>query len=153
MKRKRELDRLDWRILDALQRNARATNTEIGRKIGLSQPAVTARIQALEDAGVIEGYAARVNPKRLGREIAAFVRLQTTHAQIAACLKAFAAMPELVEAHRITGEDCFIVRVIVDRMSRLEASIDSLARFGPVTTSIILNSYAPKPIAAGPLAG
>jgi predicted transcriptional regulator len=56
------LDRLDWRILEALQHNARISNTELGKQIGLSQPAVTARIKKLEDRGVIEGYAAKINP-------------------------------------------------------------------------------------------
>ena len=148
MKRKQALDRLDWRILDALQADARMTHTAIGKRIGLSPPAVAERIRRLEEHGVIDGYAARLNPKQLGLEIGAFIRLQTTHAQIRACLKAFAALPEIVEAHRITGEDCFIVRIVVDRMSRLEAAVDGLAQFGSVTTSIVLASYPPKPIAA-----
>lgn len=71
MKQKFELDRKDWQILEVLQANARCTNTEIGKRIGLSQPAVTARIQRLENAGVIQGYAARIDPKRVGAEIAA----------------------------------------------------------------------------------
>ncbi|PTB19839.1 AsnC family transcriptional regulator [Trinickia symbiotica] len=141
-----DLDRLDWRILEALQTHARVTNTELGKRIGLSQPAVSARIKRLEEHGVIEGYAARVNAELVGRDISAIVRIQTTHAQIAKCLKAFSATPEIIEAHRITGEDCFIVRVVVQRMNQLEAVIDALARFGPVKTSIVLASYPHKAI-------
>ena len=144
------LDRLDWRILEALQRNARITNTELGKQIGLSQPAVTARIRRLEELGVIEGYAARINPGLVGRHIAALVRIRTTHAQIKHCLSAFDAMPEIVEAHRITGEDCFIVRVVVEEMAQLEAAIDALAKFGPVTTSVVLATYPVKPILGAP---
>jgi Lrp/AsnC family leucine-responsive transcriptional regulator len=140
------LDRLDWRILEALQANARVTNTELGKQIGLSQPAVTARIKRLEEQGVIEGYAARINPGLVGRGIAAFIRIRTSHAQIASCLSAFEAMPEVIEAHRITGEDCFVVRVVVEEMTQLEAAIDALARFGPVTTSVVLASYPAKAI-------
>ncbi|MBB5464193.1 Lrp/AsnC family leucine-responsive transcriptional regulator [Paraburkholderia sp. CI2] len=140
------LDRLDWRILEVLQRNARVTNTELGKQIGLSQPAVTARIRRLEERGVIEGYAARINPGLVGRGIAAIVRIRTTHAEIKHCLSAFEAMPEIVEAHRITGEDCFIVRIVVEEMAQLETAIDALARFGPVTTSVVLASYPPKAI-------
>ncbi|WP_429341714.1 Lrp/AsnC family transcriptional regulator [Paraburkholderia sp. GAS42] len=140
------LDRLDWRIVEALQRNARVTNTELGKQIGLSQPAVTARIRRLEEQGVIEGYAARINPGLVGRGIAAFVRIRTSHAEIKHCLSAFEAMPEVIEAHRITGEDCFIVRIVVEEMTQLEAAIDALARFGPVTTSVVLASYPPKAI-------
>ena len=140
------LDRLDWRILEALQCNARVTNTELGKQIGLSQPAVTARIRRLEELGVIEGYAARINPGIVGRGIGAIVRIRTTHAEIKRCLSAFEAMPEIVEAHRITGEDCFIVRMVVEEMAQLETAIDALARFGPVTTSVVLASYPPKAI-------
>lgn len=140
------LDRLDWRILEALQRNARVTNTELGKQIGLSQPAVTARIHRLEEQGVIEGYTARINPRSVGRDISAFIRLRTSHAQIPTCLTAFEAIPEIVEAHRITGEDCFVVRVVVEHMTQLEATIDALAKYGPVTTSVVLASYPPKEI-------
>jgi len=141
-----ELDRLDWRIIEALQTHARVTNTELGKQIGLSQPAVSARIRRLEEQGVIEGYSARINAGLIGRDISALIRIQTSHAQIAKCLKAFAAMPEIIEAHRITGSDCFIVRVVVERMKQLESVIDALARFGPVATSIVLASYPPKAI-------
>jgi Lrp/AsnC family transcriptional regulator, leucine-responsive regulatory protein len=138
------LDRLDWRILEALQANARISNTELGKQIGLSQPAVTARIRRLEEQGVIEGYGARINPRLAGRSVSALVRLRTTHAEIQRCLAAFAAMPELVAADRITGEDCFIVRLVVAEMPQLEQAIDALARFGAVSTSVVLASYPPK---------
>lgn len=138
------LDRLDWRILEALQENARISNTELGKQIGLSQPAVTARIKRLEEQGVIEGYGARINPSLVGRAISALVRLRTTHAEIKRCLEAFAAMPEIVAADRITGEDCFVVRIVVAEMPQLEQAIDALARFGAVSTSVVLASYPPK---------
>lgn len=146
MKPKFEADRIDWRILELLQRDARMTNTEIGKIVGLSQPAVTARIRALEEAGVIEAYSARINPRALGQEITAIIRLRTSHENIGACLKAFESMPEILEAHRITGEDCFVVKATFAEMPRLEASIDGLARFGSVTTSLVLASYPPKPL-------
>lgn len=149
MNEKRTLDKLDYRILDLLQRNARMSNTEIGKRIGLSQPAVTARIQRLEDDGVIEGYGARVNARRAGLEISAFIRLKTTHDKIDACLRTFDAMPAITAADRVTGDDCFIVRATVGAMSQLEAVIDSLAAFGAVSTSIVLATYPSKPIAVG----
>jgi Lrp/AsnC family leucine-responsive transcriptional regulator len=146
MKPKFEADRIDWKILELLQRDARMTNTEIGKIVGLSQPAVTARIRALEDAGVIEMYSARINARALGHEITAIIRLRTSHDKINQCLKAFNAIPEILEAHRITGEDCFIVKASFAQMPKLEATIDALARFGSVTTSLVLASYAPKPL-------
>lgn len=103
--------------------------------------------QRLEEQGVIEGYAARVNPGLVGRGIGAMVRIRTTHAEIKRCLHAFETMPEIVEAHRISGEDCFTVRIVVGEMAELEAAIDALASFGPVTTSVVLASYPPKAIA------
>ena len=147
MNEKRTLDKLDCRILELLQRNARMSNTEIGKRIGLSQPAVTARIQKLEDDGVIEGYGARINARRAGLEISALIRLKTTHDKIEACLRMFDAMPAITAADRVTGEDCFVVRATVDAMSQLEAVIDSLAAFGAVSTSIVLATYPSKPLA------
>jgi Lrp/AsnC family transcriptional regulator, leucine-responsive regulatory protein len=148
MKAKFNADRIDWKIIELLQRDARMTNTEIGKTVGLSQPAVTARIRALEDAGVIEGYTARINPRALGQEITAIIRLKTTHEKISACLKAFERSPEILEAHRITGEDCFVVKATFAEMPRLEAVIDSLAKLGSVTTSLVLAAYKPKPLTA-----
>lgn len=144
-----ELDKLDWRILEILQDNARITNTELGKQVGLSQPAITARIRQLEEQGVIESYAARINHRLVGRDISAFIRIRTSHAQIPECLKVFEARSEVIEAHRITGEDCFVVRVVVAHMTQLEATIDALAKFGPVTTSIVLASYPQKKISHG----
>lgn len=147
MKTKPSVDRLDSRILGLLQTNARMSNTEIGKRIGLSQPAVTARIQRLEESGVIEGYGARIDARRAGLGISALIRLKTTHSRINDCLAKFQAMPAIVGADRITGEDCFIVRVTVAEMSELESAIDELASLGAVTTSIVLASYPPKPLA------
>lgn len=139
-------DAIDWKILELLQHNARLSNTEMGKRVGLSQPAVTSRIRKLEDAGVIDGYAARLNPRRLGREISAFVRLKTTHAHIHRCLKTFDKIPHILEVYRVTGEDCFMVKATFQRMSQLEDTIDALAKLGAVTTAMILASYPQKPL-------
>jgi Lrp/AsnC family transcriptional regulator, leucine-responsive regulatory protein len=150
MKQKSPLDRLDWKILDALQENARYSNTEIGKRIGLSQPAVTARIQRLEESGIIVGYSARIAAKLVGAGVSAFIRLNVPHSALHACLAEFEAMPEIVEVHRITGVDCFIVKVVVFKMSELESAIDQIAQFGAVTTSVVLASYPEKPIMPRP---
>ena len=148
MKKKLGIDRIDWKLIELLQRNARMTNTELGKNIGLSQPAVTARIRSLEEGGVIDGYSAQINPRAVGREITAIIRLKTTHEKIGQCLKTFEHIPEILEAHRITGDDCFIVKATFETMSKLEAAIDALAKFGSVTTSLVLASYKPKPLVA-----
>jgi DNA-binding Lrp family transcriptional regulator len=92
----------------------------------------------------------RASQPSLWAEISAFIRLNAPHSALRACLAEFQAMPEIVEVHRITGVDCFIVKVVVFKMSELEAAIDRIARFGPVTTSVVLASYAEKPITPPP---
>lgn len=146
MKPNFEADGIDWKILNILQRNARTSNTEIGRLVGLSQPAVTVRIGALEEAGVIEAYCARVNPRALGQEITALIRLRTTHEKIKECLRTFEGIPEILEVYRTTGEDCFMIKASFAQMPKLEATIDALAKFGSVTTSLVLATYAQKPL-------
>ena len=139
-------DHIDWKILELLQHNARISNTEMGKLVGLSQPAVTSRIQKLEDAGVIEGYVARVNPKYLGREINTFIRLRTNHTNMHLCFKTFDRIPQIIEVYRITGEDCFMVKASFEEMSQLQSTIDTLAKLGMVTTSMILGAQPPKPL-------
>lgn len=129
-------DALDDAILEALQCDGRIALAELGRRIGLSQPAMSERVRRLEEQGVITGYTARVDPRALGLATAAIVRLRTTHAQIGACLEQFAQMPQVLEVHRVTGEDCFVLRVRVPAPAQLAPGIDALARFGAVTTSV-----------------
>jgi len=141
-----DLDAIDHAILEALQADGRIPLTELGRRIGLSQPAMSERVRRLEERGVILGYGARVDPRALGLGTAAIIRLRTTHEHIQACLKQFAAMKQVIEVHRVTGEDCFVLRVLVPAPSDLEAIVDSLARFGAVTTSVVLRSEPAKAI-------
>jgi Lrp/AsnC family leucine-responsive transcriptional regulator len=140
------LDALDLAILEILQTDGRLGVTEIGRRINLSQPAVSARIKRLEQSGVITGYRATVAPARLGLGIHAVVRLRTTHARISACLEHFAGLDEIVNVHRLTGEDCFLLDVHTATAERLETVVDGIARFGPVTTSLVLRTYETKPV-------
>ena len=140
------LDTTDRAILALLQSNGRLGVTEIGRRVNLSQPAVSARIRRLEQTGVITGYRAVVDPARLGLNIQAVVRLRTTHGRIAACLEHFAATPEVTGVRRLTGEDCFLIDVHATDAGRLETVVDSIARFGPVTTSLVLRTYESKGI-------
>ena len=140
------LDATDRAILALLQSDGRLGVTEIGRRVSLSQPAVSARIRRLEQAGVITGYRAVVDPARLGLNIHAVVRLRTTHARIAACLEHFAAVAEITGVRRLTGEDCFLIDVHASDAGRLETVVDGIARFGPVTTSLVLRTYESKNI-------
>ncbi|TMR91115.1 Lrp/AsnC family transcriptional regulator [Nonomuraea basaltis] len=141
------LDAVDRAILAILQTEGRLGVTEIGRRVNLSQPAVSARIKRLEQSGVITGYRAVVDPARLGLNIHAVIRLRTTHARITASLDHFAQLPEITNVYRLTGEDCFLIDVHASSAERLEAIVDSIARFGPVTTSLVLRTYETKPFA------
>lgn len=140
------LDEIDHAILAALQRDGRVSLSELGRRIGLSQPAMSERVRRLEENGAITGYGARVDPRALGLSTSAIIRLRTTHEHIRACLDRFAAMPEVIEVHRCTGEDCFIVRALVPSPGHLERIVDAIGRYGAVTTSVVLRSEPPKPI-------
>jgi Lrp/AsnC family transcriptional regulator, leucine-responsive regulatory protein len=142
-KRKQSLDAIDWRLIEELQLDARASLSRLGKRIGLSQPAISERVRRLEAAGVIEGYAARINYQAVGLDLLAVVRVKTTFDKLQPCIRMFASMPEILEVHRVTGEDCFVLKVIVARAQQLESVIDRLAKHGSVTTSIVLSSQPP----------
>lgn len=141
-----DLDRLDIAILEALQDNARTPLSEVGRRVGLSQPATSERVKRLEDRGIITGYAVRLDPAALGLGIMAIIRLKTTHEHIKPALRAFAEMPHVIEVHRLTGEDCFLLKVLVPTPGQLETIVDTIARFGAITTSLVLRSEPVKPL-------
>lgn len=143
------LDGIDRDILALLQAEGRLTGAEVGRRVGLSQPAASARIQRLEKTSVITGYRAVVDPVALGLNIHAIIRLRTTHAQLARALDLASRVPEIVSVLRVTGEDCLIFDAHCPQAGRLEEVVDALARFGPVTTSLVLHAYPPKPLADG----
>ncbi|RWR48813.1 Lrp/AsnC family transcriptional regulator [Sinirhodobacter huangdaonensis] len=141
-----DLDRLDIAILEALQDNARTPLSEVGRRVGLSQPATSERVKRLEDRGIIAGYAVRLDPAALGLGMMAIIRLKTTHEHIKPALRAFAEMPHVIEVHRLTGEDCFLLKVLVPTPGQLETIVDTIARFGAITTSLVLRSEPVKPL-------
>lgn len=140
------LDPTDLAIIEILQEEGRINITELGRRVGLSQPAVSERVKRLEERGVIAGYRAVVDLAVLGLGTTAIVRLRTTHEHIRACLKQFSAMPEVIEVFRLTGEDCFFLKVIVPSPTELEGIVDALGRYGAVTTSVVLRSERPKSV-------
>jgi Lrp/AsnC family leucine-responsive transcriptional regulator len=140
------LDPTDIAIVEAMQDNGRIAISELGRLVGLSQPATSERVKRLEERGVITGYTVRIDPAALGLGMMAVIRLRTTHEHIKACLRQFSEMPYVIEVLRLTGEDCFILKVLVPTPGELETIVDTIARFGPVTTSLVLSSEKPKAI-------
>jgi len=141
-----DLDKKDRLILQALQADARQSLAALGKRIGLSQPAMSERVRKLESAGVIEGYGARVNLRAIGVGLQAIIRIQTTHMGIAPYVRLFEQMPEVLEADRVTGEDCFIVRCAIAQPGDLERVVDALAVHGAVTTSLVLSSPVRKAV-------
>jgi Lrp/AsnC family transcriptional regulator, leucine-responsive regulatory protein len=140
------LDEKDVAILEALQDDGRIPLSELGRKVGLSQPAMSERVRRLEERGIITGYGARINPQALGLRMMAIIRLKATHDQIRACLKQFDALPHVVEVHRVTGDDCFVLKAIVPAPEDLAVIVDRIGQFGAVTTSVVLRSEPTKPL-------
>ena len=138
------IDQTDARILDALQEQGRMPFAELGRKIGLSQPAMSERVKRLEDSGVIAGYSVRLSRAALGLGLGAIIRLATDHSNIQRCMEKLRSMPSVVEVLRVTGEDCLYIRIAVQDAGALEAVVDSLARYGLVKTSVILSEETMK---------
>lgn len=137
---KMEFDAMDGKILDILQADARTTLAEIGRRIHMSQPAVAERVRRMEAAGVITGYHARIDPAALGYGITAFIRVAKRSHETPVEVVA-AQVPEIVECHSITGDDCSIVKVVAPSVAELEKVILQLTRCGVTSTSLILSSY------------
>ncbi|TMR92136.1 Lrp/AsnC family transcriptional regulator [Nonomuraea basaltis] len=134
------LDETDMRILEALQRDGRASYAELARTVSMSASAVTERVRRLEESGVISGYSAVVDPDRLGLGILAFVRLRYPTSNYRPFHDLIATTPEIVEAHHVTGEDCFVLKVLATSMRDLERTTGRIAGLGSVTTSVAYSS-------------
>lgn len=141
------LDEIDRRILDALQRDGRLTYTELARTVAMSASAVTERVRRLEESGVITGYTAVVDPERLGLGILAFVRLRYPTGNYKPFHDLLATTPEIIEAHHVTGDDCFILKVLASSMRHLEHTTGRIATLGAITTNVVYST----PLAARPV--
>ncbi|WCB92512.1 HTH-type transcriptional regulator LrpC [Baekduia alba] len=138
------LDDVDRDLLVQLQDDARLSLAELGRRVGLSSPAVAERVRRLTDEGVIRGFSADVDPRALGYALSAIVRIRPAPRQIAKVADLARSTPEVVECHRITGEDCFFMKVHVRDVEHLEAVIDRFTVFGQTTTSVMQTSPVPR---------
>ena len=139
-----DLDETDWRLLEALQDDARLTFAELGRHVSLSPPAVAERVRRLELAGILTGYRASVDLSKLGLGMQAMIRVVATGHDCENMGSRLKAMPEVLQAYRVTGTDSHIVRVAVRSVEHLE---DLLNRLMPHSsdsvTSIILSTPIP----------
>jgi Lrp/AsnC family transcriptional regulator, leucine-responsive regulatory protein len=137
-----ELDHISWKLLEALQQNARLSYAELGRKVGLSTPAVAERVHRLEEAGIITGYHATLDPAKLGIPIRVLVNL-TIHGgelQTQRTVAIIKELPEIHRCHRITGAESFVIEANVASIRHLEALIDRLSTLGATSTSTVLSS-------------
>jgi Lrp/AsnC family leucine-responsive transcriptional regulator len=137
-----ELDAVAWRILEALQQNARQSFAEIGRQVGLSTPAVAERIHRLEEAGVITGYHVALDVAKLGAPIRVLVRLTIPGGdlQVSRSVAAIKEMTEISRCHRVTGAESFVIEANVVSIRHMEALIDKLSALGATSTSTVLSS-------------
>jgi Lrp/AsnC family leucine-responsive transcriptional regulator len=140
-----KLDETDWLILSELQKDARISYAELGRLVHLSRPAAAERIHRLEMLGVISGYRAEIDLSSLGYGITAFLRI-TSHGTSANLLDVARSTPEVLECHRGTGADSFILKVVVPSLWKLEHVVDRFVRFGQVTASVVMSSVMSKRI-------
>jgi Lrp/AsnC family transcriptional regulator, leucine-responsive regulatory protein len=138
-----QLDATNRRLIEALQEDARMSLAALGRRVGLSAPAVGERLGRLEQAGVIRGYHADVDPRALGYELSVILRIRPAARMIPKVADLARDTPEVTECHRVTGDDCFVMRLHVRDVTHLEELIDRFVLYGQTTTSIVQSSPVP----------
>lgn len=139
----RLLDAVNLHVLSELQGNPRLSMSELARRVGMSAPAVAERIQRLETAGVIIGYRMDLDPAALGMPVTALVRIRPGPGQLPKIARAAYETAQVVECHRITGEDCFLLKIHAPSIGELEEILDRFLLFGQTTTSIVVSTPVP----------
>jgi Lrp/AsnC family leucine-responsive transcriptional regulator len=140
----RHLDPLGWKMLIELQKDARISYAELGRRVGLSTPAVALRVRRMEDEGIILAYRAEINPLQVGLPITAFIRMSIVGDVLPRLTAQLRSMKEIVECYRGTGVDSFIMKVHVISVEHLNDVIDHLTPYGTTSTSLVLGSVVEK---------
>jgi Lrp/AsnC family leucine-responsive transcriptional regulator len=138
------IDATDRKIIGELTTDGRVSFAELGRRVSLSSPAVAERVQRLERAGVITGYRAEIDPRTLGYQLTAIVRIKPAPGQLPRIPELAAQIPEIGECHRITGEDCFYLKIHLRSIDELSAVLDRFLAYGETTTSLINASPIPR---------
>lgn len=134
-----KLDALHWKILQSLQKNARSSNAEIGRQIGISSPAVSERIKKLEDGGVINDYHTVVSPFECGYQLKAIVTLRAFMGKLRPFLEKVKTYDEVINCYRVTGNENIVMEVVLKNQKHLESFIDQLISYGETKTQIVLS--------------
>lgn len=134
------IDEIDRKILKELQLDARTSFAELGRRVGLTTPAVIERVRKLEDTKIITGYRAEIDPAKVGLPITAFVRMSITGVDYSHIIEVAEESSEVLECHRGTGGDSFIMKIAISSVEHLQEVIDRLTPYGITTTTIVLSS-------------
>jgi Lrp/AsnC family transcriptional regulator, leucine-responsive regulatory protein len=143
------LDPRNIELIRLLQDDPRMPVSELARRVGMSAPSVKERLTRLEEAGVICGYRLDLDPKMLGLPITVFIRVRPMPGRLPKIAELAQSMPQVVECHRITGDDCFILKVYLEALESLDRVLDRFLTYGQTTTSIVQSS--PVPLRAPPL--
>ena len=133
------IDSLNWNILNLLQQNARISNAAIGRKVGISSPAVSERIKKMEDAGLILGYKTLVSPFRADYQLKAIITLRAFMGKLKPFLKKVKTYDQVINCYRITGNENIVMEVVLKNQKQLEGFIDELIVYGETKTQIVLS--------------
>ena len=133
------MDSLNWKILKCLQQNARQSNAEIGRTVGISSPAVSERIKKMEDSGIIQDYNTSVSPFEVGYQLKAIITLRAFMGMLKPFLEKVKTYPEVLNCYRITGNENFVMEVVLRNQKHLEQLIDQLIVYGETKTQIVLS--------------
>ncbi|SCX53746.1 Lrp/AsnC family transcriptional regulator [Variovorax sp. EL159] len=131
------LDAIDQDILKALGANARMSLKELALQVGLSSPSVAERLRRLEERDVIRGYTVQINPRALGYQFQAIVRIRPLPGQLQAVQKLIESTPEFCECDKVTGEDCFVARLYLQSLEQLDRILDRIASKAETNTSIV----------------
>jgi len=134
-----KIDSLNWKILKCLQRNARQSNAEIGREVGVSSPAVSERIKKMEDSGIIEGFKASISAYEVGYQLKAIITLRAFMGMLKPFLEKVKTYPEVLNCYRITGNENFVMEVALKDQKHLEQFIDQVIVYGETKTQIVLS--------------
>jgi len=135
-----KLDVISWKILDCLQENARQSNTEIARQVGITSPAVAERIRKMEDAGIIEGYYAKVSHFETGQQLKAIITLRAFMGRLKPFISKVKSFNEVINCYRITGNENIVMEVVLNNQKHLEQFIDQLITYGETRTHIVLSN-------------
>ena len=144
-----QIDTTGWKLLTVLQKDARLSFSEIGRRVGLSAPAVAERVRRMESLGIITGYHTNIAPNLIGYSISAFTEIKTNKQNFKTLTNLLPSIPGIIECHHLAGLDGFLVKIIAPSTETLESIILKLQEYGETKTSIVLSSLINKKIIDG----